>query len=141
MPKYSDNVIMKEAKKFREAIDNALYDCKFKDTMKYFPKGCCEISSDLFAYHLQRKGVNSKTICGRHDTGDSWTSFNHVWVEVNGLIVDLAADEFWGKGMYCGPRLERYDSMTIVREEKPYDINRDDKLRADYAAILSYLEC
>ncbi len=139
MDRNRDELIVKEAIRFRKAIDAAHDNCEFKDTMRYFPKGCCEISSDLFAYYLEKLRIKAKEICGEYDTGNKETSGRHVWVDVNGLVVDLTADQFFGSTIYCGPYTDFYNSMEIIREEKPYDIMNNRLLSEDYKVIMSHL--
>lgn len=139
MKRINNNQIREKAIEFRQAIMNANSNCRFKDTMRYFPKGCCELSSDLFAYYLRQNGIEAKVVCGENDTGDRSTSCNHVWVDVSNMVIDLTADQFFGESLYCGPYQDFYNSMNIIRVEEPYDIITDPKLSADYEAIISYL--
>ena len=57
-----------------------------------FPNGCCVITSHILARYLIREyGLkdNIKIIHGEHPN-EHW----HYWVEVNGCIVDITADQF-----------------------------------------------
>lgn len=139
MKYFSNEQIKKEAHRFRRAIDEAVYDCKFVDTMRYFPRGCCELASDLFAYYLQQKGIESKVICGQLREQDEEQTCNHVWVDVDDLVVDLTANQFFGRSLYCGPYKDFYSSMKIIREEDPYNVMLNSKLLADYEVIVGYL--
>jgi hypothetical protein len=57
--------------------------------LKDFPKDCCEITSRLLAYYLRDNGFQHiEIVCGCVGLE------RHVWLEVDGRIVDVTADQF-----------------------------------------------
>lgn len=80
------------AARFREA----LVACPRGDFSRFqrcrlstFPKQCCDVASLLLAYRLRDLGFQNIVRCFGHLHGDS-----HVWLEVDGTIVDITADQF-----------------------------------------------
>ncbi len=58
-----------------------------------FPKSCCEVASYLLAYYLRDMGFSDvRVVCGTLDF-ESEEQF-HVWLEVDGWIIDITADQF-----------------------------------------------
>lgn len=85
MDNYYDEIIS-DAHKFRHAIEKARSDVRFTDRMKYFPRGCCDDSSELFAFYLKNKGIQAIEVTGEIERQ------KHVWLELGGLVVDMTAD-------------------------------------------------
>ena len=58
-----------------------------------FPKGCCKSSAWMFGHYLRRIGVGDEIslVNGWHGR------ISHAWLEVDGLFVDLTADQFSDK--------------------------------------------
>ncbi|MFN8742869.1 MAG: hypothetical protein ACK5YR_23310 [Pirellula sp.] len=54
-----------------------------------FPIGCCGDASDLMAHHLCQLGYDPP----QYVLGDSGSQ-SHAWLETNGFIVDITADQF-----------------------------------------------
>lgn len=98
--------IRRLAQSFREVIENAV-ECgdissrTTKSTMPYFPKGCCEVASDLLAQYLLEKGVHTKSVHGEYDYDDWENKFPHTWLETDGgVIIDITADQFIGEKVF-----------------------------------------
>lgn len=76
-----------------------------------FPMGCCGDTSRLLAYLLyQQFGIVPKLLSGiyyefEHKLPASGLSNenSHAWLVVNGMIVDLTADQFNDRGYYHPP--------------------------------------
>lgn len=91
------------AQSFRDGIERAVKNGSIsskttKSTMSYFPKGCCEVASDLLAQYLLEKGIHTKSIHGEYDYDDWENKFPHTWLETDGgVIIDITADQFVGK--------------------------------------------
>ncbi len=85
---------------FREGIERAIDSGDIsprttKSTMPSFPRGCCDIASDLLAEYLLQNGIHTKSVHGEYDY-DKWDNrFPHTWLETeDGVIVDITADQF-----------------------------------------------
>ena len=79
------------AKKFRATFETEHSNIKlpfFED----FPKNCCEGASCFLAFYLMDKYPEKdvSVIHGKSSDGIE----NHYWVEVDGFIYDLTADQF-----------------------------------------------
>lgn len=82
-------LISKLATEFRNSIEQLEFEeygesCWFSD----FPRGCCGDTSDLFIKHLKQYGVKSQYVWGMRGKQ------SHAWIEIDGLIIDLTADQF-----------------------------------------------
>lgn len=95
--------IRKLAQSFRRGIERAVESNEIsprttKSTMPYFPKGCCEVASDLLAQYLLENGVHTKIVHGEYDFDDWENKYPHTWLETeDGVIVDITADQFTGE--------------------------------------------
>ncbi|MCP1161350.1 hypothetical protein [Bacillus infantis] len=75
---------------FRASIDelkSLRLECKW---LSRFPRGRCGDTSDLFGKYLADHGLISEYVYGFSDTQ------SHGWIEIEGLIIDLTADQFEG---------------------------------------------
>ena len=88
------------ARSFRKGIERAVESGNIssrttKSTMPYFPKGCCEVASDLLAQYLLENGIHTKSVHGEYDYDDWENKYPHTWLETEGgVIVDITADQF-----------------------------------------------
>ena len=102
--------IRRLAQAFREGIEKAvesgdISSITTKTTMPYFPKGCCEIASDLLAQYLLEKGTHTKSVHGEYDFDDWENKFPHTWLETDGgIIIDITADQFVGEKVFADIR-------------------------------------
>lgn len=98
--------IRRLAQAFREGIEKAVESGDIssrttKSTMSYFPKGCCEVASDLLAQFLLEKGTHTKSVHGEYDFDDWENKFPHTWLETDGgVIIDITADQFVGEKVF-----------------------------------------
>jgi hypothetical protein len=98
--------IRRHAQSFREGIERAVKSGSIssrttKSTMPYFPKGCCEVASDLLAQYLLENGIHTKSVHGEYDYDDWENKFPHTWLETDeGVIIDITADQFLGKNAF-----------------------------------------
>lgn len=80
------------ARSFRRAIEDGAplaHDIVFER----FPAGSCGDAALLLGRFLRERGA--RDICyvlGRRPSGENWGS--HAWLKVDGLIVDITADQF-----------------------------------------------
>lgn len=94
-------VLEREARCFRSALEEYLRQHPevnlstnvFNPLRGRFPTDCCKATSFLFGHHLSklvdRKEI--KYVWGQRADGD------HGWLQHNGYIVDLTADQFDGE--------------------------------------------
>lgn len=61
-----------------------------------FPDGCCADASAVLAAHLSARGIGQEIldVCGERHVPEYCS---HAWLEVDGQIVDITADQF-GEG-------------------------------------------
>jgi hypothetical protein len=88
-----DQTILREfASIFRARLDAGLGRLP-KDVCSRFPAGCCGIVSEVLAEAIRRQfGISGVYVCGtRYDDG---RHNSHAWLEVDGLIIDITADQF-----------------------------------------------
>lgn len=76
------------AVKFRKAILKTPID-KLPITCKFFPRGACGDASLLLATHLTNSGYGKFVYVTGRRNGQQ-----HTWLEKNGLIIDITADQF-----------------------------------------------
>lgn len=86
-----ENEIRKLAKEFRAAFaELKAEDVPLSEHLLNFPRGCCGDASDLLVEYFRQKGIEVESVSGVRRSG------THAWLEVDGLIVDITADQFPG---------------------------------------------
>lgn len=109
--------------KFRHAIESAkeseadgYYFCKF-------PTGQCGTTSDMLAQYLIDNGYNHITYVNGTFYGNTpFDNQSHTWLEVNGLVIDIAGDQFkyhdqplkYDIPVYVGPMNTYYRQFEIT---------------------------
>ncbi len=81
------------AEKFRKAILRAVQDGELRTTtFPAFPKGCCDMASELLAQFLLDKGIETFMINGQSRKDNS----HHVWLRTkkDNIIIDITAYQF-----------------------------------------------
>jgi hypothetical protein len=84
--------------------------------LRCFPKQCCDVASLLLAYHLRGQGfLKVERVFGR--LGEE----SHVWLEVDGWIVDITADQFAGGDpvIVTPAKAESWHSQFCVAPPEP----------------------
>lgn len=80
------------ARRFRRAIEDGsplAHDIVFER----FPTGSCGDAALLLSRFLREHGARDiRYVLGKRRVGDDWGS--HAWLTVDGLIVDITADQF-----------------------------------------------
>lgn len=110
--------------------------------MNYFPRGCCDDSSDLFGYYLLHEHhIFSEQGNGYRRKEDVYHAFT---ILPDDAIVDLTADQFQffsdcSNGVYVGPQNSFHRSLKRMRKENHCDITINDRLWHAYQAIIKYL--
>jgi hypothetical protein len=86
--------IKSEAVRFRRAFEKCDPN-RLPDTLKQFPRGACGDAVLLLAEFLGEQGIGIRTftyVCGERQ-GARIREF-HTWLEIDGVIVDITADQF-----------------------------------------------
>ena len=87
-----DSSLLTVAVSFRDAL-LACPKHEFSDflrrRLRVFPKQCCDVASLLLAYRLRALGFQNIERCFGYLGVES-----HVWLQVDGWIVDITADQF-----------------------------------------------
>jgi hypothetical protein len=80
------------AVRFRTAIEKC-DPSRLPIGFQKFPRGSCEDVVLLLGTFLKEQGVGTFTyVVGERGKGRSWRS--HAWLEADGVIVDITADQF-----------------------------------------------
>lgn len=129
------------AKLFYAAIVEAKLEFSMRDRMSRFPRGCCDDASDLFGYYLLHEhNIHSFQCKGRYEDDNPENTTNHVWLLVEGIIIDLTYSQFFPEEkMYVGEINEFYQSLTDMCEYDNINIQNDQRLSNDYRIIMSHL--
>ncbi len=89
------NSIVEIATEFRAAIDR-LDKSEWSEYWYDFPRGMCGITSDILGTLLEERGHGSFE-CVSGSIGESFggnEAPSHAWLEREGLIIDVTADQF-----------------------------------------------
>lgn len=89
--------LLRLATEFRAAIQQSV--CGVPDVLKArfksFPKDMCDRASDLLGRYLKEEGVeNVQYVCGSRLSNTRLSDERHVWLEAQGFIIDITADQF-----------------------------------------------
>lgn len=90
-----DKLIQSHAITFRNALDAVSATVWKQCTVTNFPHGACGHTSELFARYIRRKlGIEPTYACGDvgHLLDEEQTK--HAWLEYDGCVIDLTADQF-----------------------------------------------
>jgi len=95
--------LLKLANQFRIALESCPKEL-LPTNFKKFPRGACGVTCLLLAKWLEENGEGDfYYVSGRRGKGKGVHS--HAWLERNGTIVDITADQFQGgtPPVYVGP--------------------------------------
>ncbi len=137
--KVSDEDIFKYVSEFKNALefwiknDNSFNNSRRESYIKSnYPRGCCQIVSDLLGLYLVSKGVEIFEVYAKDRKGDRDNDDTHTWLETkDGLIIDITIKQyscFDGIEFYFGYDNEFYTSFS-VREKchiTRYDLSSDE---------------
>lgn len=113
---------------FRNAIEDSIEDGAFCGRQRFpslilsFPRGCCELASELLQRFLADHGISSVLVYG-----DCWDeryscTQSHVWLELDDkTVVDITGDQFKNRSdslendirVYCDQPDEFYVQFDI----------------------------
>jgi hypothetical protein len=126
-----DLVRLKEAAtRFRLAIERC--DPKHLGiAMQGFPKGSCGAAGPLLGTYLAEQGLGRFTyVLGRRDSDGINGHHYHAWLEADGIIVDITADQF--------PEI---DQKVIVTTQSDWHATFEREEAKDPADYRIYEEC
>ena len=96
----NSNTIRNLAIQFRQGIEYAI-ECgaitprNTRTTLPQFPRGCCEIASDLLAEYFLENGIVTHSVHGEYCFDYYENKYPHTWLETkDGYIIDITADQF-----------------------------------------------
>ena len=127
-------------------IRTALLACEKKDlfiTLQDFPNGACGDASYILAKYLEENR------CGQFDyvAGKRWPKFySHAWLEQNGVIVDITADQFEGVNSEVIVTSDRSWHLQFEEDDRHvadferFDENTVSNFRASYKQVLNKIE-
>ncbi len=79
---------------FRSAIGEAHRRGLFLERpFSQFPDGCCGDVCDLLGQFFLEHRVHSRYICGTYRKGSFEDKCSHAWLEIDGIVVDITADQ------------------------------------------------
>lgn len=87
------------AQAFRAALDAQKADNLLPEHMQNFPDRCCGVTSELLGEYLKSLGHKPDYVNGKRFDSDGIPRAGHAWLEVDGIVYDLTADQFEGEGM------------------------------------------
>lgn len=79
------------------AFHDAIKQIDFSQTglnLKYFPSECCHHACNLLGIFLHDNGVTGITTMSGYRPDDP--AEKHLWLEVNGVVIDITASQFDG---------------------------------------------
>lgn len=133
--------ILSEANRFRDALTSCKPNLK-AISLREFPSGSCGDTSDLLGLYLKQSlGISAEYIAGWFNGG------SHAWLEFEGLIIDITADQFPSYEpviVSTGSELHSKFSKDICRESGMAGIggclgSHKADLLHDYQMILNHI--
>jgi hypothetical protein len=121
--------IRERATAFRAAIE-ACDKNRLCISFQEYPLGSCGDASSLLGKYLTDSGLGSfRYVAGEYMSGEDYQS--HAWVEQDGLIIDITADQFTDVNTPVWLTTERH-----WHNQFDIDVNEDAR---DYAEVLKHL--
>ena len=108
--------------RFRRAIE--LSKDRLGRHFNEFPRGCCGDASELLAAYLKDCGLGEFSYVSGWDAQGE---LSHAWLELDGLVIDITADQF--EGEYRATIVELYSDW-----HKKFSRGREMKHNADFRA-------
>ena len=157
-----DTRLMSEIRKlaivFRQAIMDAKNDgaLAYYSPMKYFPRGCCEVASDMLAEYLRSKGIETHGVFGVFYYNNGADYYPHEWLALQNyeeIIIDITGDQFYQEQLlnyydipvYMGTVDDMHSKFKIT---EPFRMagkqfgkdHSNELLERQLSIVLSYLE-
>lgn len=117
MSKDKYNQIVEECIKFRVAVEECINDIGM-EWFNHFPLGCCLDTSLMLAKYFHAKGFGiSELVSGCRENK------SHAWLELDGLIIDITADQFdeVSEKIIVTKESEFHDSFNYERKRNAYN--------------------
>ena len=137
--------ISRLAAKFREAIllaPKSEFPWNSSMALSQFPRGCCgDTSQTLATYLYSEVGLVCDYVLGTsNDLG------SHAWLEINGTVIDITADQFNDRGydsqkVYVGEKSDLHNNFetTVTPDGRHTSLTESGSLSGVYACISRYL--
>lgn len=131
--------IAKEMRAAIERTDRGFLPITFKD----FPRGSCGDAALILGRHLRESGYEGfqYVLASRGDRWDnSW--YSHAWIERQGLIVDITADQFpdFPHNVFVGTESQFHATFEVEERSEAdyaiYDVDTASTLARAYREIL-----
>jgi hypothetical protein len=95
--------------RFRSAADEVVDAGGAPGHMSGFPRGCCGAMSDMLGEYLNSSGIGVFLYVRANREMAS-----HAWVELDGIIIDITADQFQGRQrVYVGEADDWYKEWDV----------------------------
>ncbi len=141
----TDEQVFEHALRFRAAIDRT-DKSKLPITFKNFPNGSCGDAALLIGAYFVNVGLGQfQYILGERERGDSRSWSSHAWIENDGLIVDITADQFPDapRAVMVERNSQWHDQFNGTRQNiahfNIYDSNTASNLGNAYGEIVRHL--
>lgn len=138
----SESELSKLARVFRVAI-SACDRKELFSTLQEFPNGACGDASYLLAKYFEENG------CGQFEyvVGEKRPNFHsHAWLEQDGVIIDITADQFEGINEPVLVTTDRSWHSQFEEEDRHiadferYDASTVNNLRSSYNFVIRQIE-
>ncbi len=124
--------VLEEVTAFRAAVERYVAGAPHRQ-IKGFPNGMCKLTSLLLARHLAERGFGEPTLIANaaRPASDGGEDETHAWLELDGVTIDLTADQFPNQPViivtaYESPFHRSFSGQT----QSPY--SRSDKMSAHF---------
>lgn len=87
---------------------------------KNFPNGCCGLVTECLSVILYKlTGSHPNSVTGTCDDGDRYynqlAANSHIWIEINGINIDLTGDQFNGGDIDIPPVFVSSSTHTLSK--------------------------
>ena len=98
----------------RSAFEDLRDSGEAEGSLRNFPNQCCNIACDVLGFFFYDWGAdNVSQRCGRITTDQ-----NHCWLVVDGMIVDITADQFGQPKIIVSRESPWHDRLEIKRDTR-----------------------
>jgi hypothetical protein len=107
----------------------------------YFPSSCCEAASMILAAYLVEQGLPMALRVHGINGGDTMELKSHVWLSLEGYVIDITADQFKAYGLagiIVSKSSSFHDSFELVEPMKPVDVRTKFALDKMYLGKFEY---
>jgi len=104
------DAIYSKAKKVRTIMEQYCINAPYTEGFPPFPKGWCTIATDVLGAYLQKSDPKGNYIYVTGMVGEQ----SHAWLEYNGYIIDITADQF--KNMTNQPIIVEKSNQSLFHQ-------------------------